>query len=386
MNHDRMILLTTFMAVTLILSVGTFALQNQNINAQQVPSKVVIGVVGDIDCKTDRPKQTTQYNAMKSFLIQLFFVPGDYAYNGASCVLNDLTARGFKANNSAIADGNHDSCDTTKNFMKMSNCWGVKSFFNGKIEAFLLQGDTSLSTTSNQYKAFKTWAETSKAMYKFVIIHQPFVTARSEHGANGFFETYHPIIAKNNVSMVLQAHNHNEQVFKIDGVYYTISGRGHHDEGSNLYEIDGNSFKTYPLLFGNDSVNGFMILTLDMTKKHIKADIYTDAKSKQYSFEITAPIPPPANEVCGNGIDDNGNGQIDENCPPPPPPPVEICGNDIDDDLDGLIDEDCGPTTVNQTFSVPVGNGTAIFAPANQNQSANVTVAVDAGIAILPKP
>ncbi|HUU32561.1 MAG TPA: MopE-related protein, partial [Vicinamibacterales bacterium] len=46
-------------------------------------------------------------------------------------------------------------------------------------------------------------------------------------------------------------------------------------------------------------------------------------------------------EICGDGIDNDGDGQIDEDCAPPPPPPVEICGDRIDNDGDGLIDEDC---------------------------------------------
>jgi hypothetical protein len=42
----------------------------------------------------------------------------------------------------------------------------------------------------------------------------------------------------------------------------------------------------------------------------------------------------PQAEICGNGIDDDCNGQVDEGC-------VEICGNGIDDDRDGQIDEGC---------------------------------------------
>ncbi|MBU1939132.1 hypothetical protein KKH30_00025 [Candidatus Micrarchaeota archaeon] len=41
-------------------------------------------------------------------------------------------------------------------------------------------------------------------------------------------------------------------------------------------------------------------------------------------------------EICGNGIDDNRNGLIDEGC-------GEICGDNIDNDLDGEIDELCYP-------------------------------------------
>ena len=41
----------------------------------------------------------------------------------------------------------------------------------------------------------------------------------------------------------------------------------------------------------------------------------------------------PVEEICGNGIDDNCDGDIDEGC-------VEICDNGIDDDGDGAVDGD----------------------------------------------
>jgi hypothetical protein len=43
-------------------------------------------------------------------------------------------------------------------------------------------------------------------------------------------------------------------------------------------------------------------------------------------------------EICGDGIDNDGDGEVDEGCPPPP---VEICGDGIDNDGDGLVDENC---------------------------------------------
>ena len=61
------------------------------------------------------------------------------------------------------------------------------------------------------------------------------------------------------------------------------------------------------------------------------------ASAEQILYVNTA----PAVEICGNGIDDDGDGQIDEGCAPPA---VEICGNGIDDDGDGQIDEGCATT------------------------------------------
>jgi hypothetical protein len=73
-------------------------------------------------------------------------------------------------------------------------------------------------------------------------------------------------------------------------------------------------------------------------------------------------------EICGDGIDNDGDGLVDEYChqgptspgdsnPPPPTgggtggenPPVEsvnepeLCGDYIDNDGDGLVDENCPP-------------------------------------------
>jgi hypothetical protein len=42
--------------------------------------------------------------------------------------------------------------------------------------------------------------------------------------------------------------------------------------------------------------------------------------------DVEPPPPPPPAEVCGDGVDNDGDGQIDEGCvvtPPPPPPPTE---------------------------------------------------------------
>jgi Big-like domain-containing protein len=52
------------------------------------------------------------------------------------------------------------------------------------------------------------------------------------------------------------------------------------------------------------------------------------------------PPPPPPPEICGDAIDNDGDGLIDEGCAPPA---VEVCGDGIDNDGDGLIDEGCAP-------------------------------------------
>ena len=61
------------------------------------------------------------------------------------------------------------------------------------------------------------------------------------------------------------------------------------------------------------------------------------------STSTDIPVGSTCPEICGNGIDDDGDGTIDNGCPTTP----EICDNGIDDDGDGTIDNadtDC-PTT-----------------------------------------
>jgi parallel beta-helix repeat protein len=99
----------------------------------------------------------------------------------------------------------------------------------------------------------------------------------------------------------------------------------------------------------------------------------------QTTLTVVSTSPPPQ-EVCGNGIDDDRDGQIDEGCPVSPPP-AEVCGNGIDDDKDGVIDEGCpsvpddsqrGPQTsiVCPSASIPVLPGESIQSAINANPGA----------------
>lgn len=71
-----------------------------------------------------------------------------------------------------------------------------------------------------------------------------------------------------------------------------------------------------------------------------------DVGADEYFASAPPPPPPPPSEICGNQIDDDHDGLVDEGCPlppppPPPPPPTEVCGDGVDNDGDGGIDEGC---------------------------------------------
>ncbi|MDP9306270.1 MAG: hypothetical protein M3O68_08000 [Thermoproteota archaeon] len=75
-------------------------------------------------------------------------------------------------------------------------------------------------------------------------------------------------------------------------------------------------------------------------------------------------------EICGDGQDNDGNGQIDENCnvgdvpqgddnnqSPPVVPEQEICGDGQDNDGNGQIDENCNVGNILKTDSISSDNG-----------------------------
>lgn len=72
----------------------------------------------------------------------------------------------------------------------------------------------------------------------------------------------------------------------------------------------------------------------------------SDSAPTVHVYEITnAVLQPPAGgtEICGDGIDNDNDGLIDEGCNPGGP---EICGDLIDNDGDGQIDEGCNQKKV----------------------------------------
>ncbi|HVV86381.1 MAG TPA: MopE-related protein [Kofleriaceae bacterium] len=58
-------------------------------------------------------------------------------------------------------------------------------------------------------------------------------------------------------------------------------------------------------------------------------------------------------EVCGDGIDNDGNGLVDEGCTQS----VEICGDGLDNDGDGVVDDGCvcAPGSVEACYDGPAG-------------------------------
>jgi hypothetical protein len=78
----------------------------------------------------------------------------------------------------------------------------------------------------------------------------------------------------------------------------------------------------------------------DTSKRYLRITVTANTENDWASItevKINAKTSSPSPEICGNGIDDDDDGQIDEGCTPV----EEICGNGIDDNDDGRIDEGC---------------------------------------------
>jgi len=81
--------------------------------------------------------------------------------------------------------------------------------------------------------------------------------------------------------------------------------------------------------------------------------LQTCPSSGNWSLEFpacTGQITPASTDTCGNGIDDNCNGVIDE-----PTGQPDVCGNELDDNCNGQIDEGCVFCVLGQTRSCYTG-------------------------------
>lgn len=103
---------------------------------------------------------------------------------------------------------------------------------------------------------------------------------------------------------------------------------------------------------GDLHLSGTAIAALDKVPVHADAPADWDGEARpaggaadlgadERGGAAGVPVPP---ESCGDGVDNDGDGAVDEGCPAPPPPALELCGDGADNDGDGIVDDGCaGP-------------------------------------------
>jgi predicted phosphodiesterase len=195
--------------------------------------------IGDVDNNSGLDKQIS---LMKKYNCDTFVLPGDYAYTNGPSVLNKITNADF--NHVAVVCGNHDSCTDAQKYMKMNATYGQVNI-GDKISFYLINANTKFGCSDQQFTDIKKQLSSSDAWYNVPVVHQPFVTVKSDHGPNGQFNCWNPLFAANGVTTVLQAHNHNYQRINVNGVNYMVVGTGTHDTGSAMYPCSSQSWNNF---------------------------------------------------------------------------------------------------------------------------------------------
>ena len=75
----------------------------------------------------------------------------------------------------------------------------IQFSFSNNFELFNIDANIKFDCSSPQFQTLKSQIESSTALYKFAVVHQPFVTVKSDHAANGQFDCYDPLFRANGV-------------------------------------------------------------------------------------------------------------------------------------------------------------------------------------------
>jgi predicted phosphodiesterase len=228
-----------------------------------------IAVVGDIDSNQGL---TTQLQIANNYNVQALIIAGDFEYTNRDKVLSNLQSHGFTKENTDIVVGNHDSGNDVKVWLGNNRTFGLVNFdFSGnKLALFNIDANTKFDCSSPQFEILKSQIESSKAWYKFAVVHQPFVTVKSDHPPNGQFDCYDPLFRTGGIDAVFQAHNHNYQRFSIHGLMYGVFGTGTHDTGSNMYPLESNNWEGNNCLKCITGKNGITIIDLNLNDANSK--------------------------------------------------------------------------------------------------------------------
>jgi predicted phosphodiesterase len=228
-----------------------------------------IAVIGDVDSNQGL---TTELEIANYYKVQALILTGDFEYSNGEKVLSDLQSHGFTRENTDIVLGNHDSQQDVKAWLNEKQTFGQNSFAfaSDKLALFNIDANTKFDCSSPQFEVLKSQIESSKALYKFAVVHEPFVTVKSEHPENGQFKCYDPMFRAGGIDGVLQAHNHNYQRFNINGLMYGVFGTGTHDTGSSMYPLNSNDWNGNNCLKCITGKNGITIIDLHLYNDNSK--------------------------------------------------------------------------------------------------------------------
>ena len=322
------------MAVVLFTSVVSFNGQTIiTIQAQTTPNyPYTIAVVGDWDCNSEAEKTVANIQQVNPDII---LSTGDMSYeSSADCWLQQIAPIKDKM---LISQGNHDSnYDDYLAAFGNPGTWFAKEVPAANAVFISVNTEEDLDTGSGQLQFLDKTLTDTKAAWKITFMHKPSITYGDHPSSEGAPETLLPLYDKTKTSIEYSGHNHfmqeiyptvdagngePEKVAPGEGTVHIVSGGG----GRNIYDFESNEVVAQSI--GDHGIVKTVLLD-DKTAKSefISNDGQVTPMSDIINRNTFGSIPPPPLvEICGDGIDNNNNGQVDEGCPPPPPPPPPVC-------------------------------------------------------------
>lgn len=178
---------------------------------------VAIAFAGDFGCNGNA---TNTLKQIKEKEPDLFIALGDLSYKSSGDCWFTHTRQ--LNNKTRVLFGNHEvseeeaSPSLIKEYKKHYGISDYYSFNFRNIHVLLMNSEISFGPNSTQYKFVKRDLESASSNdtidWIIVSFHRPIYTSPSKHDANVTLrDIYHPLFDKNEVDIVIQAHNHNYQ-------------------------------------------------------------------------------------------------------------------------------------------------------------------------------
>jgi hypothetical protein len=207
--------------------------------------------------------------------------------------------------------------------------------------------EISYSSSSSQ-KAFVEQdlkAASTKENIDWIIVyfHKPMYSSPSScsscSGESSLRDIFHPLFDKYGVDLVLEGHTHDYQrsypiAFnsnsKSNPIIKDTNKNTYNDPAGQIYSLVGTGgvnfhslktpLKSY-LVYGQSKEFGFLNIDIQnngqtLVGKFLSNERSTSTPLDQFTITKSGSSPPPSPEICGDGKDNNGNGQVDENCTP----------------------------------------------------------------------
>ena len=355
------------------LSIGGTSHNTSKAYAQNTFPDFNFAAVGDWDCGSNAIATS---NSIINTNPELVVGLGDYSYEAnADCWLNIVDPFDHKMK---IAIGNHEITESPQSLGQYLNHFNMPtqyhSFNHQNVHFLVLATDDTFGLNSNQYNFavndLQTASSDPNIDWIVVAFHKPFYdvpcsgdSCQDEDAVQGSTyprTLYHPLFDQYGVDLALYGHAHNYvRTFPIkydsstpDSPIITSTNQNNYvNEDGQVFVQSGAGGRSLRDLTGTENYNAFQsdsefgILNVDVVNTNSN-NLQLLGKFIQNDGDVIDQFTITKQEICDNGLDDDGDGLVD-GADPDCQLVQEICDNGLDDDGDGLVDgadPDCQTT------------------------------------------